>query len=179
MKMIIGLGNPGEKYAWTRHNTGFLVLDSLRERFAFDPFVFEKKFLADIAEKKSSSERSFLVKPKTYMNLSGKSVRDLLDFYKEPLENILVIHDDLDLLLGTIRETESASSAGQHGVGSIIQSLGTQNFKRIRVGIGPRADRGDAARFVLEPFTEEERRILHEETFPEIEKKLLAFLSNK
>lgn len=160
MKIIIGLGNPGEKYAETRHNVGFMFLDKLQKEMDFPEFEFNKKFNAEISEKKSTvnGQRSnvILVKPQTFMNLSGESVRSLLDFYKLSPENILVIHDDKDILLGEYRLADDSSSAGHNGVQNIIDQLGTKKFKRIRIGVGVETNL-PADVFVLQKFSEEEK----------------------
>jgi PTH1 family peptidyl-tRNA hydrolase len=131
MKLIVGLGNPGEKYTNTRHNIGFLVIDDLAKKQGIS-FNFEKKFEAEIGEE---SDAKF-VKPQTFMNESGKSVVRVKDFYKIELENIIVIHDDVDLDLGKVRVSKGGSSAGHKGIQSIIDNLGTSDFWRIRVGVG-------------------------------------------
>ena len=120
MKLILGLGNPDAKYSLTRHNFGFRAVDFFAEKNDFPEFRFEKKFRAEISEQKIGNEKVFLVKPQTFMNLSGESARALLDFYKPPLVNFLVIYDDVDLPFGKIRIRESGGSGGHRGVKNLI-----------------------------------------------------------
>jgi len=135
MKLIIGLGNPGQKYLKTWHNIGFLVLDNLAEVFNFEKFKEEKKFKAEIATGNIDDEKVILVKPLTFMNDSGLSVGTLVKYYKIKNENIIVIHDDIDLTLGRIKIIKDASAGGHNGIKSIIQHLKTQDFIRIRIGV--------------------------------------------
>jgi len=136
MKLIIGLGNPGKEYEKTRHNAGFILLNEIQKDFNFSEFKMEKKFDAEISEGNVAGEKIILCKPQTFMNLSGKTVRAILDFYKLSADDTIVIHDDLDIKLGTFKIATDSSSAGHNGVQNIIDVLGTQKFKRIRVGIG-------------------------------------------
>jgi PTH1 family peptidyl-tRNA hydrolase len=160
MKLIIGLGNPGKQYANTRHNAGFMVLDEIQKAFSFPEFQMNQKFDTQISEGSKNGEKMILAKPQSFMNLSGEAVKALVDFYKIPLENIAVIHDDLDINLSEYKISADSSAAGHNGVQSIIDSLGTQQFKRIRVGIEgaekkkERVVPGDV--FVLQPFSAEE-----------------------
>lgn len=136
MRIIIGLGNFGPKYENTRHNLGFWVLDEYIKQFPDAVFKEESKFFADIISLEIKGEKVLLVKPNTFMNESGKTIRALLDFYKLSAKDILVIHDDLDLSLESLRATDSSGAAGHNGVKDIIERLGTQDFTRIRIGIG-------------------------------------------
>lgn len=161
MKLIIGLGNPGEKYQNTRHNAGFMMVDKIKEKYAFPDFEFNKKFNSEISKGIIDKSEILLVKPQTFMNLSGESVRSVLDFYKTSPDEIIVTHDDLDIALGKYKIAIDSSSAGHNGVQDIIEKLGTQKFKRIRIGIGQETDgapvcRIDASDFVLQKFNEEE-----------------------
>lgn len=149
--LIVGLGNPGKKYEATRHNVGWHVLDKLAQRYQFRFDKTEKKALT--ASGVIEGRRVLLAKPQTFMNLSGEAVRGLVDFYKIDLSQILVIYDDLDLPLGTLRLREGGSAGGQNGVKSIIQHLGTQNFNRVRFGIGRPPGRMDAVAYVLQTFS--------------------------
>jgi peptidyl-tRNA hydrolase, PTH1 family len=165
MKLIIGLGNPGKQYENTRHNTGFMIVDRLREIAHFSDFKLEEKFNSLVAEKKDSSgETVYLLKPQTFMNSSGQAVKAMANFYKIPLENISVIHDDLDITLGEYKISADNSAAGHNGVQSIMDELGTQKIIRYRVGIEGEEKRkertipGDA--FVLQKFTDEELGVL-------------------
>lgn len=129
MKLIIGLGNYGEKYEKTRHNYGFLVIDEFARQNNFPEFKLSLFSLLSI------NSDVILIKPQTYMNNSGKAVRAVVDYYKINLEDIIVVHDDADIDLGTIKEAENKGPAGHNGIKSIIESLGTKNFKRLRMGI--------------------------------------------
>ncbi len=132
--MIAGLGNPGKKYEKTRHNTGFLVLDEVLKKL--DISLDKERFNAAYTVYKHKGEKIFFVKPLTYMNSSGEAVSALMRYYKLEPEDLIVIHDDLDLPVGKIRIREKGSSGGQKGMASIMEHLGTQDIKRIRVGIG-------------------------------------------
>ncbi|MGX6962806.1 aminoacyl-tRNA hydrolase [Vagococcus xieshaowenii] len=150
MKMIIGLGNPGKKYAPTKHNIGFITLDELasREKVSFNKNQFE----GDIAELFLNGEKVLLVKPQTFMNESGRCVRPLMDYYQLNVEDIVVIYDDMDLPVGKIRLREKGSAGGHNGIKSLIQHLGTQNFKRIKIGINRPYSGQDVVSHVLSPF---------------------------
>lgn len=176
MRIVIGLGNIGRKYEHTRHNAGFLALDALKTAWDFESFTSKQKFLASISQGSYAGSPYLLVKPETFMNNSGESVRAILDFYKKTPPKILVLHDDKDLPIGTWRYTENSSSAGQKGIQNIIETLGTQAFRRIRIGIGPKPELYDTADFVLTPFQPEELRQLEEKIFPDI---ISAFASQK
>jgi peptidyl-tRNA hydrolase, PTH1 family len=155
MKVIIGLGNPGPKYGSTRHNIGFAVIDYL----ASGPGVsaFRKRFQAEIAEFTEGSEQVLLVKPQTFMNLSGRSVREIVDFYKLEAKDILVICDDIALPIGKLRARASGSHGGQNGLRNIQEQLGTQDYSRLRIGIDSPGEFEDAADYVLNRFKPSER----------------------
>jgi len=148
--MIIGLGNPGLEYRYSRHNFGFMVIDALAERWNLP--LKKIKFKAVIAEDRFRGNKVILAKPLTYMNDSGRAVAPLLHFYKCPPENILVIHDDLDLPLGTLRIRPSGSTAGQRGMESITAMIGTQEFPRMRLGISRPPGQMDPKDYVLKKF---------------------------
>ncbi|PJF23099.1 MAG: aminoacyl-tRNA hydrolase [Phototrophicales bacterium] len=148
--LVVGLGNPGVRYEKTRHNIGFWVVDELARRWNASNFKTERKAL--VADATIKNQRVLLIKPQTYMNLSGEAVRAIIDFYKLDIENLIVIHDDLDVDFGVLRIRKGGSAGGQNGVKNIIQHLHTQNFKRIRCGIGRPPGRMDPADYVLEPF---------------------------
>ncbi|MCX6765636.1 MAG: aminoacyl-tRNA hydrolase [Candidatus Moranbacteria bacterium] len=135
MKIIIGLGNPGKKYANTRHNVGFMIVDKLREAWDFSAFELNKKFNSEILEGNIDGKKIMLVKPQTFMNLSGEAARKILDFYKLTPADIIVIHDDLDIDLGKFKISDDSCAAGHNGVQDIIDKLSTQKFKRVRIGI--------------------------------------------
>jgi PTH1 family peptidyl-tRNA hydrolase len=134
MKLIVGLGNPGMKYAKTRHNVGFWVIDELSRRWGIP--VTKEKWNSEVGEGVVRGEKVILMKPLTYMNLSGEAVRPALDWLKADLEDLCVIYDDLDLPPGQIRLRLKGSSGGHNGMKSIIAHLGTDQFKRIKIGIG-------------------------------------------
>ena len=171
MVVVVGLGNPGKQYDLTRHNAGFLALDFLKNAFGFDAFQEDKKYHAEIAFGKVGKSKVILVKPNTFMNESGKSVRLILDFYKLTPASLVVIHDEVDLPSGVLRTTPSSRSAGHNGIQNIIDSLGTQDFFRIRLGIGrPVPVEGSCITihdYVLQKFSSEEMKKL-ESLFPEM-----------
>lgn len=161
MKIIIGLGNPQIKYELTRHNAGFMMLDKLQATLELPDFEFNKKFNAEISKNNLEEKEILLAKPQTYMNLSGVSVKAILDFYKLSPDDIIVIHDDIDIPLGKYKIATDSSSAGHNGVQNIIDQLGTQKFRRIRIGIGQEKEGALVCRlgvhdFVLEKFTPQE-----------------------
>jgi len=158
--LIVGLGNPGRQYSQTRHNVGFLVVDSLAGRLGLS--FSRVQFRALVADTRYQGVRVFLVKPQTYMNDSGTAVASLVRFYKIPLENLLVAHDDVDLPLGTLRLRPGGGSAGQKGVESIISRLGTQEFPRLRFGVSRPPGRMLAAAYVLQEFAKDEKAVLPE-----------------
>jgi peptidyl-tRNA hydrolase, PTH1 family len=153
MKVIVGLGNPGPKYAGTRHNVGFDVIDYLAAAPGCTPF--REKFEAFVAEMKEGDETVLLVKPLTFMNLSGRAVRAIADFYKVPVEGLLVICDDLNLPLGKLRIRMKGSHGGQNGLRNIQEQLGTDGYTRLRLGVGQPAF--DAVDHVLSKFKPGER----------------------
>lgn len=161
MILLIGLGNPDKKYENTRHNAGFMLIDKIQKIWEFPDFEFNKKFNAEISKNNLEEKEILLVKPQTYMNLSGVSVKAILDFYKLTPDDIIVIHDDVDIPLGKYKIAVDSSSAGHNGVQNIIDQLGTQKFRRIRIGVGQSVGealvcRLNAHDFVLEKFTASE-----------------------
>lgn len=150
MKLIFGLGNPGRKYEKTKHNIGFLALDAMAQKHGF---TFGKtKFNAIYAEGNIGTEKVVLIKPQTYMNLSGESVRPWVDFYDVTEEDIVVIYDDMDLNPGVVRLRMQGGHGGHNGMKSIIQHLGTKQFNRVRVGIGRPFPQQDVVSHVLSQF---------------------------
>ncbi len=158
MKIIVGLGNPGKKYEATRHNVGFMVIDYLADKLNFEFNKRKEKGL--VAEGFVNGEKVMLVKPQTYMNLSGICVSGLVNFYKLAVNDIIVIYDDLDLDVGRLRIRPSGSAGGHKGMKSIIEHLGTNEIVRIKVGIGK--DEKNTINHVLGIFTEEEWNIIKE-----------------
>ena len=152
-KLIVGLGNPGPKYLWTRHNAGFMVLDRLAH--AIGASVTRKSFSGVFGEGAWHGERLLLLKPQTYMNLSGRSVAEALRFHKLQLCDTIVIHDDLDIPFGRVKVKEGGGHGGHNGLRSIVQELGGAGFVRVRVGIG-RPVHGDVVNYVLTNFSQDE-----------------------
>jgi peptidyl-tRNA hydrolase, PTH1 family len=156
--LIAGLGNPGREYRANRHNVGFMVIDRLATRLGVKFTRLESKALVTKAE--FQGQRLVLAKPQTFMNLSGNAVSSLMRFYKVELSNIMVAYDDVDLPVGTLRIRPDGGSAGQKGIASIIERLGTQAFPRLRVGIDRPPGRMDAAAYVLQDFSAQEIEFL-------------------
>jgi len=149
MKIIAGLGNPGDPYRLTRHNMGFLVVDALADDCGIA--IQKKKFEALLGDGRIGEHRVLFVKPQTFMNLSGQSIRQVLDFYQIKADDLLVVHDDLDLPFGTVRIKVGGGDGGHKGIRSLIDHLGDATFIRVRLGIGKPAFRDDTERYVLQP----------------------------
>ena len=173
MKVIIGLGNPGSKYEGTRHNIGFAVIDYLAS--APGAGTMRKRFQSEVVEVSEGSEQVLLVKPQTFMNLSGRAVRELLDFYKLEPTDIMVICDDLALPLGKLRVRVKGTHGGQNGLRNIQDHLGTQDYPRLRLGIDPPGEYEDAASYVLSRFKPGERGKV-EEAVAEAAKSVLLWV---
>lgn len=152
--IIVGLGNPGREYRDTRHNIGFMLIDKLAEKLGARSMRVQSKAIITTAQ--YEGRKIILAKPQTYMNLSGQSVQGLVRFYKIPQENLMVAHDDLDLPFCVLRLRPGGGSAGQKGIASIIQQLGTPDFARMRLGIDRPPGRMEAAAYVLQAFTQKE-----------------------
>ena len=152
--LLAGLGNPGREYRQNRHNVGFMAVDRLAARLKIKFTRLEGKALVTKAD--YQGRRLVLAKPQTFMNLSGQAVGSLVRFYKVPVEQLLVVYDDVDLPFGALRLRMEGGSAGQKGMASIIERLGTQAFPRLRIGIGRPPGRKDAAAYVLEDFSAQE-----------------------
>ncbi|WML46439.1 aminoacyl-tRNA hydrolase [Neobacillus sp. PS3-40] len=155
MKLIVGLGNPGRQYEQTRHNIGFEVIDRLSDQFGIPLNQSKLKGFYGIGFYKG--EKILLLKPLTYMNLSGESIRAIMDYYQIDMENFLVVFDDLDLPVGKIRLRQKGSAGGHNGIKSTISHLGTQQFNRIRVGIDRPVSGMNIADYVLGRFQKEEQ----------------------
>jgi PTH1 family peptidyl-tRNA hydrolase len=155
MRWIVGLGNPGAAYASTRHNAGFMVIDELAHRLNIE--VSTQKCKALVGEARVGDAKVALLKPMTYMNLSGESLRAFMDYYKVKLEDLIVVYDDLDTEVGRIRLRYQGSPGGHNGIKSIIQHMGTQNFNRVRVGISRPQPGMVISDYVLSPFAKAER----------------------
>lgn len=156
--LIVGLGNPGRAYRETRHNIGFMTVDAFAARHGLKLGKVQNK--AIIGNGRIGENKVIIAKPQTFMNLSGQAVASLARFYKIPYENIVVVHDDVDLPFSTIRMRPGGGSAGQKGVASVIQLIGTQEFPRLRMGIGRPPGQMDAAAYVLQEFSRSETELL-------------------
>ncbi len=156
--LIIGLGNPGREYKDTRHNIGFMLIDQLAVRLDARGMRLQSK--AIVISTHHEERKIILAKPQTYMNLSGQSVQGLLHFYKIPIENLLIAHDDLDIPFGTIRIRPGGGPGGQRGMASTIDHLGTKDFPRLRLGIGRPPGRMDPKDYVLQMFSKEDMKLL-------------------
>lgn len=158
--LLIGLGNPGREYENNRHNFGFMLIDRLAVRLGARGLKVQSK--AIVTTTSYEDRRLILAKPQTYMNLSGQSAQGLLNFYKLPMEHMLIAHDDLDIPFGTIRMRPGGGPGGQKGVASTIAQLGTKDFARLRLGIGRPPGRMDPSAYVLQNFSRDEMKILSE-----------------
>jgi PTH1 family peptidyl-tRNA hydrolase len=158
--LIVGLGNPGREYKDNRHNVGFMLIDRLSVRLNARLSRVQAKAL--VGSVNYEGDKLILAKPQTYMNLSGQSIQGLARFYKLPLENMIVAHDDLDLPFGTIRIRPGGGPGGQKGVASAIERLGTKDFSRLRIGIGRPPGRMDPAAYVLQDFAQGDLTLLSE-----------------
>jgi len=158
LKMIVGLGNPGLRYAQTRHNIGFQIVDELAEKqsLSFD----KRQFKALVASDYIDGQRVLLVKPQTFMNLSGEAVQPLASYYKITPENVMVVFDDMDLPMGVIRLRPFGGAGGHNGMTSLIQRLGSNQFPRLRVGVGRPPGRMEPAAYVLQNFSPDEESLM-------------------
>jgi peptidyl-tRNA hydrolase, PTH1 family len=160
MKLVVGLGNPGRRYQATRHNIGYAVLAELARKFGTPPA--KSRFHGEVVEADLSGQKALLLSPTTFMNLSGVSVQEAMSFYKLPSEDLLVLCDDLNLPVGKLRLRGQGSSGGQKGLEDIIQRLGTDQFSRLRIGIGTAPEGRDWADYVLSRFTPEEVPVIEQ-----------------
>lgn len=159
MKLIVGLGNPGREYEVTRHNIGFQIIDQYANKLGIS--ITKSKFNGLYTETVINSEKVILLKPQSYINLSGEVIRKFVDFYKIPIDDILIIHDDLDLPVGTFKIKQKGSSGGHNGLKNIELHLGTQEYKRIKIGISNNKNM-DTKDYVLGKMSSEERLLLKE-----------------
>ena len=173
MFLIVGLGNPGVEYAATRHNIGFDMITYLSDKYNIPVNSREGKAL--VGKGILAGEKVMLAQPQTYMNLSGESVRALMDYYKIDIEDLLVIYDDISLDVGQIRMRGKGSAGGHNGIKSIIQHTGTQEFARIKIGVGQKPEGGDLVKHVLGRFSREEDGMFRD-VFALAEEGLLAWL---
>ncbi len=161
MKLIVGLGNPGEEYQFTPHNLGFMVVDRIAKDLRVD--VKNRRCRALTARGTMAGQQVILAKPETFMNLSGHAVLDLVEEYQVDVKSdLIVIYDELDLPLGALRIRQQGGTAGHNGMESVQGALGTDEFLRIRLGIAPEREAGDAAKYVLTPFRKGQERIVNE-----------------
>lgn len=158
--LLIGLGNPGREYRDTRHNFGFMLIDRLAVRLNARGMKVQSK--AIVTDAVYEDHKLILAKPQTYMNLSGPSVQGLVHFYKIPMTNVMVLSDDLDIPFGTIRIRASGGYGGQRGLASVIESLGTKDFPRMRLGVGRPPGKMDPANFILQNFSRDEIKSISE-----------------
>jgi len=160
MKLIVGLGNPGEKYKNTRHNIGFEAIDFFKGANGFPNFALSNKFKAEISEGTIGDEKIIIAKPQTFMNDSGKSVKTIIKHYKLPMADLFVIHDDIDLPLGKIKISIDRGTAGHKGADSIMKEIKTKKFTRFRIGIQPQTGKDKSAKeIVLRKFKKEEEAL--------------------
>jgi peptidyl-tRNA hydrolase, PTH1 family len=160
MKLVVGLGNPGRRYEGTRHNMGYAVVAQLARKFGTSRA--KTKFQGEVVEADLQGQKALLLAPSTYMNLSGASVLAARDFYRIPNDDLLVICDDLNLPLGKLRVRAGGSSGGQKGLEDIIRRLGTEEFSRLRIGIGSPPEGWEWADFVLAKFSKQELEVMEQ-----------------
>lgn len=170
--LIVGLGNPGAEYDFTRHNIGFMCLDEFATKNKFAPWVSKKDLQCQLTQATMNESRVMLCKPQTFMNNSGEAVQAVAHFYKIPLENTIVVHDELDINFGHIRIRTGGSSAGHNGIKSVSKYLG-EGYNRVRIGIGPKTpEQIDSADFVLQKFSAKEQADL-----PKLTREVSSILS--
>lgn len=160
MKIIAGLGNPGKEYENTKHNVGFMTLDILADKLGIS--IQKLKFKALIGEGRIGTEKVILVKPQTYMNLSGESLREIVNFYKVDMEDVIVIYDDIDIEVGSLRIRGKGSAGTHNGMRSVVSQLGDDGFPRIRVGIGGAKGGKDLVHHVISGFTGDDKDKIRE-----------------
>ncbi len=160
MYLIVGLGNPEEEYKRTRHNMGFDVVNEIASRYMV--FLERKKFDAIYGEAIIEGQKVMLIKPQTYMNLSGVAVKQFVDFYKVPVEQVIIIYDDMDIEKGTMKIRKKGGAGSHNGMKSVISQIGSEGFPRIRIGIGAPLHPHDRINYVLEKLSKEEYTILEQ-----------------
>jgi len=169
--IIAGLGNPGKKYEETRHNAGFMAVDLIAQKLNIK--VNKIKFKAVYGDGTHTGKRVVLLKPQTFMNLSGESIRDAVEWYKIPLSNLILIYDDIDIPAGALRIRKKGSAGSHNGMKSVIYHLQSEDFPRIRIGVGKPPEEWDLVNFVLGKFSDDEKRIMADA----VERAALAALS--
>jgi PTH1 family peptidyl-tRNA hydrolase len=160
MILVAGLGNPGREYSSSRHNVGFIVIDELAKRLGVS--LKKKGFKGHYTQASIEEKKLLLLKPDTYMNRSGEALSDIVEFFKIPTKDIIVVYDEMDLPLGNIKVKVGGGSAGHKGIRSIINSLGSSEFIRVRVGIGKPVQRSEAIDHVLSEFEKEEKKLVND-----------------
>lgn len=161
MKIVAGLGNPGSKYEKTRHNVGFLVIDRLAERHGIS--VSRLKWKALVGEGRIGSEKVVLVKPQIFMNNSGESLVQIMQFYRPEIDDLILVVDDIDIEFGTVRVRPKGSAGSHNGLKSIVRLLGEDGFPRVKIAVGKKPTYMDLADFVLSGFTTEEKKVIEKE----------------
>ena len=177
MKLIVGLGNPGTKYQFSRHNVGFLLMDLLSERYGCE-FSRSKAFDSELSKAEVFSEKCLLVKPSTFMNLSGAPVSKVARYYGVSCEDVIVIHDDIDLPKMEVRYKKSGGHGGHNGIRSVASSLGSDKFARVKIGVG-RPEEGSQipmSDWVLTNFRKDELKLFHGDIFDKVSEHLKKFL---
>lgn len=162
MILLVGLGNPGKEYAQTRHNAGFMAVDEIIHRYPFS--AFKSKFQGQIAEGVIAGEKVMVLKPETYMNLSGNAVLSICKFYKIPIQNVIVFHDDMDLPVGKVRVKRAGGSGGHNGLKSIDSTLGN-NYLRVRIGVSKPERKEEVINWVLSNFSKADKDLIDQTTF--------------
>jgi len=173
--LIVGLGNPGREYRQSRHNVGFMAVDQLAAKLDIRMSRVQSRAIVGMGNHRD--RKVILAKPQTFMNDSGKAVSSLMHYYKLPIDNLMVIHDDIDLPFGVLRIRPAGGSAGQKGVASIIERIGTQDYSRMRIGVGRPPGRKAAANYVLEDFSDDEQETLRA-VFDQAVEAVLVFLDS-
>jgi PTH1 family peptidyl-tRNA hydrolase len=165
--LVVGLGNPGSEYDNTRHNIGFDCIDAFHDALDLGPWTQQKDMKSIISDGRIGDSKVIAMKPTTFMNLSGEAVQAVAHFYKIPIQNIVVVHDELDIDFGQVRTRVGGSAAGHNGIKSVTKMLGDENYGRVRIGIGPKTpEQIDSADFVLQKFNKKEqadKQALHKE----------------
>ena len=162
MYLIVGLGNPEEEYDKTRHNMGFHAINKLAKQYQIE--IMKKKFKGLYGTGEIENQKVILLKPQTYMNLSGESIQEVANYYHIPVENILVIYDDMDIDIGKVKIRKKGGAGSHNGMKSIVNHLKSENFPRIRIGIGTPKDKSDSIYYVIGPIPKEEQEILDQAT---------------
>lgn len=175
MYLIVGLGNPGDKYTFTRHNAGFLAIDYISQKHNIE--IKKLKHKAMIGEGIISGKKVVLAKPQTFMNLSGESIRELVSWYKVEQKNIIVIYDDVSMPVGSLRIREKGSAGGHNGIKSIILNLNSDEFPRFKLGINEKPSEYNLADYVLGKFTSTEQKVMFD-TFEKVNLAVEEFITN-